>query len=349
MILPASQTASILLLVLTLICWGSWANTIIAPGKKWRFELYYFDFAIGVLIAALLAALTIGRLGWDGFSFLDDFRLAGKRQDMFAFIAGAVFNLGNMLLVAAISLTGISIGFPVGAGTSLIVAAMWSMLDEPAAYIPLRIGGMAALGASVIVAALAYKAYEQAKLMQLIQAGQTKSTRKTVNLKGIYIGIAGGVFLGSIYPAINLARLTDVGLGPYSLGFVFALGVLSSTFVFNLFFMNLPVAGKPIEMGDYFRARGSQHVYGFFGGLIWYAGMLGTLVINRADGNGRMAPAITYALTNASVIVATVWGLAYWKELRRTDTQIGYQIVPMLLFMTLGVGLLAGALALAPK
>src|ERR1700684_1081488 len=121
MILPASHLASLLLLVLCLLCWGSWANTFNAAGKKWRFELYYYDFAIGVTVAALVCALTLGTLGGDGFDFLDDIRLAGKRQDVFAFIAGLVFNLGNMLLVGAISIVGLAVAFPAGLGVAMVL------------------------------------------------------------------------------------------------------------------------------------------------------------------------------------------------------------------------------------
>ena len=159
MILPGSFITSLLLLVLTLLCWGSWANTWKATGPKWRFELYYFDFAIGVMLAALICALSFGTFGWDGFSFLDDVRLAGKRQDLFAFGAGVVFNLGNMLLVAAISIAGISVAFPTGLGLALVVGALWSIFMGPSGNGLFRIGGALAIIVAIVVSTMAYRIY----------------------------------------------------------------------------------------------------------------------------------------------------------------------------------------------
>jgi glucose uptake protein len=349
MILPASQIASIILLVLGLICWGSWANTFNASGKKWRFELYYFDFAIGAVFAALVFALTVGNLGWDGFSFKDDLLLAGKRQDLFAFIAGVVFNLGNMLLVAAISLIGISVAFSVGVSLSLAVAAIWTLVGGPPGSALFRIGGIVAVAISAIVASLAYQAWAKAKLIETIRTGQTKSTRKTVSMKGVLLAAAGALFLGSFYPLVQLARESEIGLGPYSLGFIFTIGVAASTFVFNLFFMNLPVAGKPVDMVEFFRAKAKSHVYGFLGGIVWYAGVLAILVVTRAEGPAHIEPALAYVLSNGGVVLAAAWGLLWWKELSGTDTKVNYQVVLSLVFLMVGIGLFSGALAFAPK
>ncbi|HWE51969.1 MAG TPA: hypothetical protein VG273_19405 [Bryobacteraceae bacterium] len=349
MILPTSHIASLLLLVLCLLCWGSWANTVNATGKKWRFELYYFDFAIGVVIAALICALTLGTLGWDGFSFFDDVRLAGKKQDLFAFVGGLIFNLGNMLLVGAISLVGLSVAFPAGLGVAMVVAGIWSFVVGPPASLLFRILGMLALVLSVVMSAMAYQAYAKAKLVEMIQTGKTKSTKKAISMKGVIVACVGGLFLGSFYPLLRMSRDTEAGLGPYSGGFVFAMGILISTFVFNLFFMNLPIAGKPIEMVEYFRARAKLHGFGILGGIVWYVGALATFVVVRAEGAAQIDPSMTYLLTDGGILLATVWGLILWKELSGNDTKINYQIVLMLIFMIVGLGLLSAAPAFAPK
>jgi glucose uptake protein len=349
MILPTSHIASLLLLVLCLICWGSWANTFNATGKKWRFELYYFDFAIGVVIAALICALTLGTLGWDGFSFMDDVRLAGKKQDLFAFAGGLVFNLGNMLLVGAISLVGLSVAFPAGLGVAMIIGGIWSFVVGPPASLLFRILGMLALVVSVVMSAMAYQAFAKARLVEMIQTGKTKSTKKQISMKGVVVACVGGLFLGSFYPLLQLSRDTEAGLGPYSGGFIFAMGILVSTFVFNLFFMNLPIAGKPVEMVEYFRAKAKPHGFGILGGIVWYLGALAAFVVIRAEGVARINPSISYLLTDGGILLATVWGLILWKELSGTDTKINYQIIMMLVFMMLGLGLLSAAPAFAPK
>jgi glucose uptake protein len=349
MILPANHLYSLLLLVLSFLCWGSWANTFNAAGKKWRFELYYFDFAVGVLLAAIICAATVGSLGWDGFSFVDDVRLAGKRQDFFAFGAGIVFNLGNMLLVAAISVVGISVAFPIGVGLSLVIGTFWAFVSGPAGSLGFRMAGMAALIVAIVASSMAYRAYAKAKLVEAIQTGRTKSTKKVVSSKGIALAIAGGVFLGCFLPLLDMGRATEIGLGPYSLGFVFAIGILVSTFVFNLFFMNLPVVGKPIDLVEYFRAKAKLHLYGLLGGMVFYIGALAAFVVDRAEGPARIDPSLAYALSEGGVVLAVVWGLLLWKELSGTDSKVNYQLVLMMIFLLLGIGLLSAAPAFAPK
>ena len=349
MILPGSYIASLLLLVLTLICWGSWANTFKKAGPKWRFELYYFDFALGVLLAALVFAFSLGSFGWDGFSFIDNTLLAGKRQDLFAFAAGLVFNLGNMLLMAAVSVAGISLAFPVGIGFSLIVAAIWSTFLGPAGSGAYRVGGSVAILIAIFVSVLAYRISAKARLLELIQSGKTRSTKKIVSSKGTVLALVAGLFLGSFPQLIQLGSDSEIGLGPYSLGVIFAVGVVFSTFLFNLFFMNLPVEGKPVDLVEYFRAKSKFHVNGIAGGAIWYLGALASFAVARADGRGVIPAGLTYALTQGSVVLATVWGVAYWKEMSAADSKVSYYVMLMLLFLLLGVGLMAGALAYPAK
>lgn len=349
MILPGSFITSLLLLVLTLLCWGSWANTWKATGPKWRFELYYFDFALGVMLAALICALSFGTFGWDGFSFLDDLRLAGKRQDVFAFAAGVVFNLGNMLLVAAISIVGISVAFPAGLGLALVVAALWSTVMGPSGNGLFRIGGALAIIVAIVVNTMAYRIYARARLLEVIQSGKTRSTKKVVSSKGTILALAGGLFLGSFFPLVQMGRDSEIGLGPYALGFVFAVGILVSTFVFNLFFMNLPVEGKPIDLVEFFRAKATTHLSGIAGGMLWYLGALASFVVARAEGAGAITPGLTYALVQGSIVLGTVWGVVYWKELSTTDSKLGYYVLLMLVFLLLGIGLLAAAPAFAAR
>src|SRR5580765_835671 len=120
MILPQSYPAVMFLLVLSLLCLGSWASLFKLAGK-WRFELFYLDFAAGLMLAAVLYGFTVGSLGYDGFNFLDDLQHAGRRQWMYVFIGGLIFNLGNMLLMAAVSVSGLAVAFPMGMGVALLL------------------------------------------------------------------------------------------------------------------------------------------------------------------------------------------------------------------------------------
>ena len=114
MLTPTTYAAALILSILSMICWGSWANTFKLT-KKWRFELFYFDYAFGVLAAALIAAFTFGSMG-NELSFTDNLLITGKRQMAMGMAAGGIFNLANMLLVAAISISGLAVAFPVGIG-----------------------------------------------------------------------------------------------------------------------------------------------------------------------------------------------------------------------------------------
>ena len=187
MILPGSYAASLFLLLLSMLCWGSWANTFKLTGTKWRFELFYFDFAIGVFVCSIIAGLTFGSLGWDGFQFMDDLKLAGRRQDVFAFAAGIVFNLANMLLVAAISVAGMAVAFPVGIGLALVIGVIWSFIIRPVGSPVLLAAGCAAIVGAIVVDALAYRFFSLQKLMAAVQQGKRKSTKKSFGAKGIVL------------------------------------------------------------------------------------------------------------------------------------------------------------------
>ena len=192
MILPHTYLATLLVLFLSMLCWGSWVNTQKMTGK-WRFELFYFDYAFGVLLLAIIAAFTLGSLGFDGFSFLDDLMNGGKRYAALGFGAGVIFNLANMLLVAAIAVAGLSVAFPVGIGLALIIGVIWNYVIRPQGNPILLFGGCALVVGAMIVDAIAYRAIELQRQELRAQSGKAKSTRKKVSLKGIFISLASGV------------------------------------------------------------------------------------------------------------------------------------------------------------
>src|SRR5215831_14413370 len=251
MILPGSQLYNLILLILGMFCWGLWANTF-RMTSKWRFELFYFDFAIGAGLAAILIGFTFGSLGWDGFSMVDDLRLAGKRQEAIAMGAGFLFNLGNMFMVAALSIVGVTVAYIIGLGLMLTMGMLITFWLAPSGN-----GALLAVGVILIFGAVAFLAvsarlHSLARLVLLMREGKTKSTRKVVSMKGVALAIVGGIIASGYFPLINAAREGENGLGPYALGLCFVIGVCISSFIFNLFFMNLPVQGEPVEFGAYF-------------------------------------------------------------------------------------------------
>jgi glucose uptake protein len=332
-----------LVLFLGMFAWGTWANTLKAAGDKWRFELYCFDFAIGTLIAATVIALTWGNLGFDGFSFMDDLRLAGKRQDVFAFGGGAIFNLGNMLLLAGVSLVGMGVAFPVSMGFGLVVGVCWNYALNPGGNTALLFTGGAVVLGAVVTAALGYRTYTAELMRVLVEAGRIKSKNATISSKGVVLGVAGGFLLGSFAPLMQLARTGDNGLGPYSSGFMLAIGVVFSTFVFNLFFMNLPVKGEPVDMGDYFRAPIRSHAMGLLGGIIWYIGAIATLLGNRVEGAAKVRPPYAFALSQAGIIIASICGIVVWNEFAGADFKVKTYLGLMLILLAIGIGIISTA------
>jgi glucose uptake protein len=343
MILPGSYAATLLILVLSMICWGSWANTYKLCPPKWRFELFYFDFAIGVFIAAIIAALTFGSLGWDGFSFLDDLRLAGKRSDALAFVAGVIFNLANMLLVGAIAIAGMAVAFPVGIGIALIEGVVLNYFLNPVGNPAFLFTGAGVIMLAIIFDALAYRNYAMAVSVAAAQKGKTRSTQRKTGSKGIVISIVSGVLMGAFYPFVEMARAGETGLGPYSIAFIFALGVLLSTFVFNLFFLNLPLQGNPIDIFDYFKARMKTHLFGVFGGMVWLAGAVSNFVAARAEGNAQVGPAVSYAIGQGATMISALWGLIVWKEFAGADGRVRTFIAVMFFLFIAGLALVSSA------
>ncbi len=339
MILPASYASALLLAILSMICWGSWANTQKLAGK-WRFELFYFDYAFGVLLCATVAAFTFGSLGFDGFLFLDDLMRAGKRNMAYGAAAGVLFNLANMLLVAAIAVAGLSVAFPVGIGLAMIIGVIGNYIVNPQGKPVLLFAGVAIVIAAIVLDALAYRALGIAKAKTQIKAGKTTSTVPKVGWKGIVLSIVAGILMGSFYPLVEMGKQGDAGLGPYAIGFVFALGIFFSTFVFNLFFMNLPVQGEPVEILEYFRGTKKQHALGVLGGTIWAVGTISNFVVASAP-EAKLGPAISYALGQGATLISALWGLLVWKEFHGAGGRVKLLLALMVILFAIGLTLIS--------
>jgi len=347
MTLPHTYLAALLITILSMLCWGSWANTFKLAGK-WRFELFYFDFAIGVMLGALIYAFTLGTLGFDGFLFMDDLMHTGRRQWFDGFMGGVIFNLANMLLVAAISLAGMAVAFPIGIGMALIIGVVWNYAIKPVGNPQLLFFGCAIIVAAIVVDAIAYRALGALKFEQMAKAGKVKSTRKRVSIKGVILSILCGLLMGSFFPLVTMGRASDlggtageIGMGPYAIGVVFALGVLASTPVFNLFFMNLPVQGEPVEIPAYFRGSLKDHLLGWLGGIIWMTGGMANFVASSAPAEVQVGPATSDALGQGATMVSALWGLLVWKEFEGADARIKMFLVLMMFLFVAGLTVVA--------
>jgi glucose uptake protein len=343
MILPQTYTAALFLMILSMICWGSWANTYKLAGK-WRFELYYFDFAAGLLIAAIILAYTAGSLGYDGFTFRDDLLHAGKRQWLLGFGGGVVFNLANMLLLGAISVAGMTVAFPVGIGLALVIGVLLNFILRPAGNATLLFGGCVLVLIAIVADAYAYSLRGRIEHENLAKRGQAKSTRRPTKVKGIVIAAISGVLMGCFFPLVEMGSEGDVGLGPYSITVVFALGVFVSTMVFNLFFMNLPIEGPPVELRDYVMKAGiGHHLLGLAGGAIWCVGAVAAFAAASAPPEVHVGPATSYAMGQGATLISALWGLLLWREFKGADLKIKGLIAVMLALYACGLVLVSMA------
>jgi len=335
MILPTTYGLALALTIITMLCWGSWANTF-KLSKNWRFELFYFDYSLGVLIAALVAAFTFGSMG-DELSVMDNIMIAGKRQIGFAVAAGIVFNLANMLLVAAISVAGLAVAFPIGIGLALVIGVGWSFWLNPQGSPFLLFSGAFLVLIAIVIDAMAYRAHSM--------GDEDSEDDGGFSLKGVILSLVSGLLMGSFYPLVEMSKTpVDIGLGPYSIAVFFGLGVFFSTFIFNLYFMNLPVEGEPVGLVDYFRGGNHgfrNHLMGLVGGITWSVGAICNYV--AASAPVQVGPAVSYAMGQGATLISVLWGLFVWREFRGASMRVNLLLGLMIILFVAGLGMVAVA------
>lgn len=325
MTIVESYAVAVLLCVITMLCWGSWANTQKLASKEWRFELFYWDYAIGVLLFSLVLAFTLGSTGTAGRSFLDDLGQAERPALVSAFVGGVVFNLSNILLVAAIDIAGMAVAFPIGVGLALVLGVITNYVATPVGNPVLLFIGVASVVAAIVLSAVSYS--------RLPVKGQ-----RTVG-KGIIVSIVAGILMGFFYRFVAASMSTDFinlepgKLGPYSAIVMFSVGLMASNFVWNTIVMKRPFVGAPVALGDYF-SKGSPrlHLIGVLGGVIWNLGMSLSIIAAGAAGF-----AISYGLGQGATLVAALWGVFIWKEFK--DAPEGTSRLLALMFAAFVVGL----------
>ena len=348
MILPQSSEAVLFLAILSLLCLGSWASAYKFAGK-WRFELFYLDFAIGLMLASVILAFTLGNMGYDGFSFLDDLLNAGKRQWVWVFLAGIIFNLGNMLLMAAVSVAGLAVAFPMGLGVALVVGTAVGAVSRPAGNMLLLSLGCLLVLTSVAINAFSYRIMAIAKHEAQARAGKAKSTRRPSPVKGIVLPVLAGLLLAGFVPLVERAREGDIGLGPYALGFVFAFGAFVSSFVFDIFFTNLPVEGEPVEFGLYLQSGRKQHLLGLVAGLMFYTGTLLAWICTNVPAAIRGEPTLRFVMAQGAPVLAALWGILAFREFKGGDMRLKLLGTLMLVLFVCGLAMIGLAPQLLPN
>jgi glucose uptake protein len=338
MTLPHTYGAALVLTILTMLCWGSWAN-VLKIAKGWRFELLYYDYSIGVALGATLAGLTFGTWGSDGLGFAADLTHAGRINILYGFAGGVVYNLSNILVVGAISVAGMGVAFPIGVGLALIVGVAWNYFVNPQGNPYLLCAGVALIVGAIVVDAIAYRAYAVSKSTAGDMADA--AAKRAATWKGIRLSIAGGILMGTFYPLVEIGKSGEKGLGPYAVGFVFGLGVLASVFVYNLYFMRFPIEGPRLRFSDYLRGNRWVHFLGIIGGVVWIAGSLSNFVAASAPRELQVGPAISYAIGQGSTMVGALWGVLVWREFAGGGARVNRLLVLMFVLFVTGLGVVS--------
>lgn len=293
---------AIFLCVITMLCWGSWANTQKLASQKWGFPLFYWDYTLGVIILSLILGLTLGSTGDSGQAFLPNLQSASLNAIFYALLGGVVFNIANLLLVAAIDITGMAIAFPIGIGIALVLGVVVNYAAVPDGDPLLLFGGVGLVALAIVVDALAYK----------------RISKGAATTKGILISLAAGILMGFFYRFVAASMSEDFAnpttglLTSYTAVFMFSIGIFISNFVFNTFFMYKPISGDKVTYTDYFKQGTPKlHLIGIFGGAIWCLGFLLNMIAA-----GEAGFAISYGLGQGATMVAAIWGIFIWKEFK---------------------------------
>lgn len=322
-----SYSTAIFFCIITMLCWGSWANTQKLTTAKWRFELFYWDYAFGILIVSLLFAFTLGSNGVSGRSFIADINQAENTHLLSAFTGGVVFNLANILFVSAIALAGISVAFPVGIGIALILGVIVNYAGNPQGNAVVLFAGVILIAFAIIINANAYR--------------QVNKGTTSFSLKGLLLAIVAGILMGFFYRYVAASMVTDFEipeagkLTPYTALVFFAIGVVASNFLFNSIFMRFPVSGERLSIGDYFKGSFNNHLIGMLGGAIWHVGMSFNIIAS-----GKAGAAVSYGLGQGATIVAAIWGIFIWKEFANASRTTYRNLYLMLFLYVGGLGLI---------
>lgn len=324
-----SYSLAVVFCIITMLCWGSWANTQKLASKSWGFPLFYWDYTFGIILLSLLVGLTMGNMGTEGQGFFDSLRQASLNAVLLALLGGAVFNIANLLLVAAIDIAGMAIAFPIGIGVALALGVTVNYVATPLGNPALLFIGVALVVGAIIIDALAYK----------------KISKGSASTKGILISLVAGILMGFFYRFVAASMSEDFAkpvsglLTPYAAVFIFSIGIFLSNFLFNTFFMYKPVNGSKVSYSDYFKQGNPKlHLIGLLGGAIWAVGFTFNMIAA-----GKAGYAISYGLGQGATLIAAIWGVFIWKEFKNAPKGTNRLITLMFASFVIGLALIIAA------
>lgn len=311
-----------------MLCWGSWGNTQKMAAKSWRYELFYWDYVIGMALFSLLIAFTMGSIGHEGRPFLEDIAQVSVRNALGIMLGGVIFNASNILLSASVSIAGMAVAFPLGVGISLVLGTVVNYIGAPKGNPAALFAGVALIGAAIVCNGIA--------------SGKLQKDRKSGAGKGILLAVLAGTLMAFFYrfvaASMDLDNFASPAAGkatPYTAIVIFSSGVLLSNCIFNTLVMRRPFAGEPVSYREYFRGNMKTHLVGIFGGAVW---CLGTAFSYIAS--GKAGAAVSYALGQGAPMVAAIWGVFIWKEFKGASKGIYALLGIMFMLFIAGLGLI---------
>jgi glucose uptake protein len=326
MFIVSNYLLAVVFCFITMLCWGSWGNTQKMAAKSWRYELFYWDYVIGMVLFALLIAFTMGSFGTEGRPFLEDIAQVSAKNVGGIILGGVIFNASNILLSASTSIAGMAVAFPLGVGISLVLGTIVNYIGAPKGD-PVTLF----IGVALIVVAIICNGIASGKLQKENKAGANK---------GIILAVVAGTLMAFFYrfvaAAIDLDNFAAPAVGkatPYTAIVIFSIGVLISNFVFNTFVMRKPFVGEPVSYSEYFKGNAKTHLVGMLGGAIW---CLGTAFSYIAS--GKAGAAVSYALGQGAPMIAALWGVFIWKEFKGAKKDTWTLLAVMFLFFLAGLG-----------
>ena len=326
MFIVSNYLLAVVFCFITMLCWGSWGNTQKMAAKSWRYELFYWDYVIGMVLFALLIAFTMGSFGTEGRPFLEDIAQVSAKNIGGIILGGVIFNASNILLSASTSIAGMAVAFPLGVGISLVLGTIVNYIGAPKGD-PVTLF----IGVALIVVAIICNGIASGKLQKENKAGANK---------GIILAVIAGTLMAFFYrfvaAAMDLDNFAAPAVGkatPYTAIVIFSIGVLVSNFVFNTFVMRKPFVGEPVSYSEYFKGNAKTHLVGMLGGAIW---CLGTAFSYIAS--GKAGAAVSYALGQGAPMIAALWGVFIWKEFKGAKKDTWSLLAVMFLFFLAGLG-----------
>ncbi len=310
---------------ITMLCWGSWGNTQKLAGKTWRYELFYWDYVIGVLLVSLIFAFTLGSMGSDGRGFVADLAQADRQNIGSAFLGGIIFNAANILLSTAIAIAGMAVAFPVGIGLALVLGVIINYMGSQKGDPVFLFLGVGLIAVAIIVNAIAYR--------------KSSTGSKKVTTKGILVSILAGLLMSFFYRFVaasmdldNFVNPAEGMMTPYTAVVIFSLGVFVSNFIFNTVLMKRPISGEPTNYKAWFKGKLSIHLVGVLGGIIWGIGNSLNLIAA-----GKAGAAISYGLGQGATLVAALWGVFIWKEFKNSPKGTNSMLAVMFVLFLAGI------------